>query len=82
MRRGRGALLAVSAVLGVVAGTGAAACGEDDRGGVEVEGAGTGTTGGGPDTGTTPATTSTSPATTGTTETAPDANRAGERTTP
>ncbi len=76
MKSGRGALLAVSVVLGVAAGLGAAACGEDRRGGVEVEGAGTGTTGGGSD----PATTATTPATT---PSAPDADGAStERTTP
>ena len=86
MSRRRGALLAVSSVLGLAAALGAAGCGDDERGGVEVQGAGTSTSGGSATTtapaGTTtaPAGTDTAPAGTETTGTSPEPNTSTETT--
>jgi hypothetical protein len=76
MRTKRIGIMLVTAVLGVGAAFGAAACGEDREGEVEVEGGTTGTAGG--TTGTAGAT-STSP-TAPTTEAAPTTESGGDTT--
>ena len=64
LQRRRLTVMAVGLALGAAGGFGVAACGDDERGGVEVEGSGTGATGTATGAGTAPETTGTGAETT------------------